>query len=153
MMEARVDLNCDLGESFGCYKLGQDEKVLEYISSANIACGFHAGDPNVMRRTVNLAAEKGVALGAHPGLPDRLGFGRRAMQVDPEEVYHYTLYQIGALHAFAKAGGQRLQHVKPHGALYNMAAKDREIARAIARAVYDFDRELILFGLAGSMLA
>lgn len=146
----KVDLNCDLGESFGSYTIGRDADILPLITSANIACGMHAGDPVVMRKTVRLALDAGVALGAHPGLPDLMGFGRRRMDISPEEAYALVLYQTGALAAFAAAEGARLQHVKPHGALYNMAAKDYLLAHAIARAVYDLDPELILFGLAGS---
>ncbi|EGL82683.1 UPF0271 protein ybgL [Caldalkalibacillus thermarum TA2.A1] len=152
MMAYEVDLNSDLGESFGAYTIGQDEQVLNYVTSANIACGYHGGDHNVMSRTVKMAAEKGVGIGAHPGLPDLIGFGRRLMQVDPEDVYHFVLYQIGALAAFARAHKTELNHVKPHGALYNMASRDPEIALAIAEAVYHFDPQLILFGLAGSEL-
>ena len=147
-----VDLNCDMGESFGNYQLGHDREILQYVSSANIACGFHAGDPDVMRKTVKMAMEQHVAIGAHPGLPDLQGFGRRPMAVSPEEVYNFLLYQTGALWAFAKAEGGRLQHVKPHGALYNMAAADAKLAEAIAEAVYKLDPGLILFGLAGSEL-
>ncbi|MBO8170874.1 MAG: LamB/YcsF family protein [Bacillaceae bacterium] len=148
----QVDLNSDIGESFGAYKIGQDEQVLDYITSANIACGYHAGDHNVMYKTVKMAVEKGVGLGAHPGLPDLIGFGRRPMQVDPEDVYHFVIYQIGALQAFARVHKASLNHVKPHGALFNMASKDRELAQAIARAVYDVNPNLILFGLAGGEL-
>ncbi|OYD06731.1 LamB/YcsF family protein [Paludifilum halophilum] len=151
-MTYTVDLNSDLGESFGHYTIGQDEKVLGYITSANIACGYHAGDPNVMRRTVGLAHHHGVGLGAHPGLPDLLGFGRRNMAVDPDEVYNMVVYQIGALQAFTASEGERLQHVKPHGALFNMAGRDKGLAQAIAEATAAVDRELILFGLAGSEL-
>lgn len=147
-----IDLNCDAGESFGAYKIGNDEELFDYVSSVNIACGFHAGDPNVMRRTVGLALQKRVAIGAHPGLPDLSGFGRRAMKVSRDEVYNLIVYQIGALQAFVQAEGGKMNHVKPHGALYNMAAKDMEIARAIAEAVYKVDRHLILYGLSGSML-
>ncbi|WP_347862306.1 5-oxoprolinase subunit PxpA [Salimicrobium sp. PL1-032A] len=147
-----IDLNCDLGESFGVYNLGNDEKVLEEITSANIACGYHAGDPNVMEQTVKIAKDKNVAVGAHPGLPDLMGFGRRTMQVDPEEVYNLTVYQIHALQGFCQIHDTRMQHVKAHGALYNMAAKRPEIAEAIAGAVRDTDPRLILFGLAGSEL-
>ncbi|MCS7013696.1 MAG: 5-oxoprolinase subunit PxpA [Chloroherpetonaceae bacterium] len=147
-----IDLNADMGESFGAYTMGNDEALLEVVSSANIACGFHAGDPSVMRRTVRWALEKGVAIGAHPSLPDLMGFGRRAMAVSPEEVYDLTLYQLGALSAFVKAEGGRLQHLKPHGALYNMAAKQRPLADAIAKAVAQFDESLILVGLSGSEL-
>lgn len=147
-----IDLNCDMGESFGAYTIGCDKEILDLITSANIACGFHAGDPAVMRKTVRMALEKGIGIGAHPGLPDLAGFGRRNMQISAQEAYDMTVYQIGALAAFAKAEGGTIQHVKPHGALYNMAAKDRELAQAIAKAVYDVDPEIILFGLAGSEL-
>jgi UPF0271 protein len=148
----RVDLNCDMGESFGAYRIGADEQILEYVTSANIACGFHAGDPSTMRRTVRMALEKQVAVGAHPGYPDLLGFGRRFLDATPEEVYDMTVYQIGALAAFVKAEGGKLHHVKPHGALYNTAARDPKIAEAIAEAVYRVDPDLILFGLSGSAL-
>jgi UPF0271 protein len=147
-----IDLNADVGEGFGVYSLGNDERLLEIVSSANIACGFHAGDPTTMRRTVQLALARGVAIGAHPGLPDRVGFGRRAMAVSPDEAYAMVVYQIGALAAFVTAAGGTLQHVKPHGALYNMAAASRELAGAIAQAVADIDRRLVLVGLAGSQL-
>lgn len=145
-----IDLNCDMGEAFGNYPMPNDEKLLDYISSASIACGFHAGDPNVMQVTVNAAIKKGVAVGAHPGLPDLQGFGRREMQVSAKEVYQMILYQVGALHAFVKAAGGRLNHVKAHGALYNMAGRDPLLARAIVDAVHDFDPGLILFALANS---
>jgi UPF0271 protein len=151
-MEPALDLNCDMGESFGAWTLGQDEALLELVTSANIACGFHAGDPAVMARTVRNAVARGVALGAHPSLPDLQGFGRRVLAVSPEEAHDLVLYQIGALAAFARAAGGALRHVKPHGALYNMAAKDPALAEAIARAVRAFDRELVLVGLAGSRL-
>ncbi len=146
----RVDLNSDLGESFGRYKLGLDEEVMEYISSANVATGWHAGDPIVMRRTVRLAKENGVAVGAHPGYPDLLGFGRRYMKLSPEEARNYILYQIGALYAFARAEGLELQHVKPHGALYNALVKDEELARAVLEGIADFDKNLIFVALSGS---
>ena len=149
-MGKHVDLNSDLGESCGSYTLGMDEKVLQFITSANIACGFHAGDPDVMHKTVGLALKNQVALGAHPGLPDLVGFGRRTMGVTPKEVYTMMVYQIGALDAFAKAEGAKLQHVKAHGALYNMAAKDPKLAEALAESLYKVNPELILFGLAGS---
>jgi 5-oxoprolinase (ATP-hydrolysing) subunit A len=152
-MGARIDLNSDLGESFGRYELGQDVEMMEWITSANIACGFHAGDPDVMARTVRMAIEKGVAVGAHPGLPDLQGFGRREMRLSPEEVFHLMLYQIGALNAFVRWHGGRLHHVKPHGALYNMAAREPALAEAIAGAVRAFDPGLLLFALAGSELA
>ncbi|WP_114238214.1 LamB/YcsF family protein [Dyella sp. C9] len=147
-----IDINCDLGESFGAWHMGDDAALLAVVSSANIACGFHAGDPDIMRRTVALAVQHGVAIGAHVSLPDLQGFGRREMAVTPAEAYAMTLYQIGALHAFAHAAGTRLHHVKPHGALYNMAARDARLAQSIAEAVRDFDASLWLFGLAGSEL-
>jgi len=147
-----IDLNCDMGESFGAWTMGQDADVLQFVSSANIACGFHAGDPVTMRRTVAAAAARGVAIGAHPSLPDLAGFGRREMRVSSDDAYALTLYQVGALDAMARAAGANLSHVKPHGALYNMAAKDRALAEAIAAAVRDFDAALILVGLAGSEL-
>lgn len=148
----RIDLNCDLGESFGAYKLGVDEDILPFVTSANIACGFHAGDPGVMRKTVALALKNGVAIGAHPGLPDLAGFGRRQMDISPQEAYDLVVYQLGALAAFVKAEGASMQHVKPHGALYNMAAKSKPLSAAIAEAVYKVNSGLILFGLAGSEL-
>lgn len=146
-----IDLNADIGESYGAWRMGDDAAVVPHISSANIACGFHAGDADTMRRTVQLCVQHGVAIGAHPSLPDLQGFGRREMRITPDEAYALTLYQIGALAAFARAAGVMLHHVKPHGALYNMAARDRVLADAIARAVRDFDaNELVLVGLAGS---
>jgi 5-oxoprolinase (ATP-hydrolysing) subunit A len=147
-----IDLNCDLGESFGTYKIGKDEEVLSFISSANVACGFHAGDPHVINQTVQLAKKYGVAIGAHPGFQDLVGFGRRTMAVSPKDVYDLVLYQIGALAAFCKAHEVKLSHVKPHGALYNMAAVDANLAEAIAKAVRIFDPTLSLYGLAGSKL-
>ena len=149
---ARIDLNCDMGESFGAYRIGNDEAILDYVTSANVACGFHAGDPSVMRRTLQLAAAKGVAVGAHPGYRDLEGFGRRYMAVTPEHVRDLVVYQVGAILGFARAEGIQLQHVKPHGALYNAAARDRTVADAVAAAVYDIDPEIVLFGLAGSEL-
>lgn len=147
-----IDLNSDLGESFGAYKIGNDSEVLKYVSSANIACGMHAGDPFVMHRTVKLAMENSTAMGAHPGLMDLNGFGRRKMDIRPDEAYDLVAYQVGALSAFVKAEGGTMQHVKPHGALYNMAAKNAALSEAIAKAVYDVDPDLILFGLSGSEL-
>ncbi len=147
-----VDLNCDLGESFGRFKLGEQEEILKYITSANIACGFHSGDPTVMRETVKLAIDQGVKIGAHPGLPDLNGFGRREMAITPQEGYDMVVYQIGALQGFLATFNEEMQHVKPHGALYNMAAKDQALAEAIAQAVYDVSPSLILFGLADSEL-
>lgn len=148
----RIDLNCDCGESFGVYRLGQDADIMPWVSSVNIACGFHAGDPAVMQQTVRLALEHQVAIGAHPGLPDLVGFGRRNMAITPEEAYAMVQYQVGALAAMVHAQGGHLHHVKPHGALYNMAAKNAALARAIALAVADFDADLVLYGLAGSEL-
>lgn len=148
----KVDLNCDLGESFGHYKLGLDEEVIQYISSANIACGFHASDPINMQKTIELAKKYNVSIGAHPGFPDLLGFGRRNMNISTDEAKAYMLYQIGALHAFCKKADVKLTHVKPHGALYNMAAKDYNLAKAICEAIYEFDSNLILLGLAGSKM-
>jgi UPF0271 protein len=148
----RVDLNADIGESFGVYRAGNDELLARSITSGSIACGFHAGDPSVMRRTVRLAATNGVAIGAHPAFPDLAGFGRREMNLDPDEISDLVLYQIGALGAVAKAEGLRLQHVKPHGALYNMSVHRKDIAEAVAQAVAAFDRSLVLVGLPQSEL-
>ena len=148
----RIDLNSDLGESFGPWPMGQDVALMESISSANVACGFHAGDPSAMRDTVGLAESKGVAVGAHPGFPDLVGFGRREMKASPREVEDFVLYQVAALAGIASAQGVQLNHVKAHGALYSMACRDRALADAIARAVADFDRSLVLFGLPKSEL-
>ncbi|SMO52579.1 LamB/YcsF family protein [Solitalea koreensis] len=145
-----IDLNCDMGESFGSYKIGNDELIMDYISSVNIACGYHAGDPAIMRETVQLAKAKAVAIGAHPGFPDLQGFGRRNMNLSYQDVYDIMVYQIGALLGFVQAAGAQLNHVKPHGALYNMAAKQPLLAKAIAQAVFDVDKSLVLFGLSGS---
>lgn len=149
----RIDLNCDLGESFGRYQLGDDAAMLSVVTSANIACGLHAGDPAVMKRTVELAAKQGVAIGAHPGYPDLQGFGRREMSLAPDEAEAFVLYQTSALAGFARAAGVPLAHVKPHGALYNAAARDAELAAAIVRAVVSFDPRLILVALPNSALA
>lgn len=151
-MTLKVDLNCDLGESFGLFKVGADAEVLRLVSSANIACGLHAGDFQVMHKTVKKALANQVSIGAHPGLPDLQGFGRRWIPYTPQEIYDLVLYQIGALAAFVRAEGGQLTHVKPHGALYNKAAVDRSIADAIAQAVRDFDPNLRLFSLSGSVL-
>jgi len=148
----RVDLNADLGESFGNYTIGMDEAVIEHVTSVNVACGWHAGDPVVLAKTLRLAKAHGVAVGAHPGFPDLLGFGRRNMTVTPDEAEAYVLYQLGALYAFARAEGVEIQHCKPHGALYNMAGKDIRLATGICRAVARFDKNIILLGLAGSKL-
>jgi len=146
----RIDLNADVGEGFGAWTMGADAELLALVTSANVACGFHAGDPAVMDRTVGLAVRAGVAVGAHPGHPDLRGFGRRAVQAAPDDVEKDVLYQVGALQAFARAHGTRLVHVKPHGALYNQAAEDDTIARAIARGVARAGRELILVGMAST---
>jgi UPF0271 protein len=148
----RIDLNCDMGESFGDFVVGNDEALMDYVSSVNIACGFHAGDPAVMKRTVALAIKKNLAIGAHPGYPDLQGFGRRDIKFNTNEVYNMVLYQIGALTAFVHAAGAKLRHVKPHGALYNTAAKDPAIAAAVAQAVADADQDLMLVGLSASHL-
>lgn len=149
---SEIDLNSDLGESFGAYKIGNDQEVLKYVTSANIACGFHAGDPHVMNETVKLALSNNVAIGAHPGLMDLYGFGRRKIDITPQEAYEIVIYQVGALKAFVTSQGGKLQHVKPHGALYNMAAKDSSLAEGIAKAIKEVDDTLILYGLAGSEL-
>ena len=148
----KIDLNCDLGESFGNYKLGLDEEVIKYISSANIACGYHASDPLVMSQSVKSAKENGVAVGAHPGFPDLMGFGRRNMSVQPNEAKAYVQYQVGALIAFCRANGVKLCHVKPHGALYNMAGKDYALSKAICEGIYEIDPDIILLGLSGSQM-
>ena len=148
----RIDLNADLGEGFGAYEHGADELLLGVVSSANIACGFHAGDPHTMRATVEGCAERGVAIGAHPGLPDRLGFGRRELAISPREAADFVLYQAGALSGFARSAGGRLRHVKLHGAFYHMASKDEELAEEVALAVRSLDPSLLLYGLPGSSL-
>lgn len=150
-MATQMDLNSDMGESYGRWSLGNDAELMEVITSANIACGWHGGDPAVMRQTVELAAERGVGIGAHVGLPDLLGFGRRRMQVTPDEIYDYTMYQAGALRAFAEAAGTRLQHVKPHGAFYVMCAADDALAAGLARAVKTLGDGVVLF-LMGSIV-
>jgi UPF0271 protein len=133
----RIDLNCDMGESYGAWKMGADAEVMPHISSANIACGFHGGDPATIRKTVRLALDHGVAIGAHPSLPDIMGFGRRAMKISPQEMYDLVVYQAGAVEAFARAAGGRLHHIKCHGALYNMAANDAGLSEAMVRAAKD----------------
>jgi 5-oxoprolinase (ATP-hydrolysing) subunit A len=148
----RVDLNADAGESFGAWALGDDAALFSHVTSVNVACGFHAGDPSSIRRTIRLAADAGVRIGAHPGYPDLQGFGRRAMTLTPREVEDLVLYQVAALLGIASAEGVRLAHVKPHGALYNQAARDPVTAAAIARAVASVDPGLVLVGLAGSSL-
>jgi UPF0271 protein len=148
----KIDLNCDLGESFGAYTIGMDSEIIPFITSANVACGYHASDPLVMSDTVRLCKANGVAIGAHPGFPDLMGFGRRNMDVTPAEARAYITYQIGALAAFCKANGVKLSHVKPHGALYNMAGKDIALARAICEGIQSVDPALILLGLSGSKM-
>ena len=147
-----VDLNCDMGEGFGPWKMGNDAELMKYVSSVNIACGFHAGDSSTIRKTVEMAIDMGVAIGAHPSFPDIQGFGRRAMSLSPNEVFDIVLYQVSALKGVCEASGGKLHHVKPHGALYNQAAKDRALAKAIAEAVKAIDPNLILYGLSGSFL-
>lgn len=151
-MSLKVDLNCDMGESFGVYRMGNDEEIMKFITSANIACGFHAGDPATMRQMVQLALKNDVGIGAHPGLQDLVGFGRRNIHLSPREAYDIVTYQIGALSGFVQAEGGKMQHVKAHGALYNMAVTDARLSQAIAEAVYNINPELILFGLSGSEL-
>lgn len=151
-MKRTIDLNCDLGEAFGNYPMPADQLLMDYITSANIACGYHAGDPAVMQQTVKTAIEKGVAIGAHPGLPDLQGFGRRELKISANEAYQITLYQIGALHGFVKAANGKLNHVKLHGAFYNMAAKDLQLSNAVVQAICDFDQSLILYALSGSKM-
>jgi UPF0271 protein len=145
-----IDLNCDMGESYGAWKMGDDAGVMPHISSANVACGFHGGDPGTIRTTVKLAADHGVAIGAHPSLPDLAGFGRRAMKISAQDMYDLVVYQAGAVEAFARAAGTRLHHVKCHGALYNMAANDEALSEAMARAVRDLGNGVMLYALSGS---
>lgn len=151
-MKPSIDLNCDMGESFGAFTMGNDEAIMEYVSSVNIACGFHGGDPGVMHRTIARAASRNIAVGAHPGYPDLQGFGRREIKMSLAEVYDCIVYQVGALMAFARVEGTSVNHVKPHGALYNAAAKDNALSGTIAKAVHDVDRSLVLVGLSGSCM-
>jgi UPF0271 protein len=148
----KIDLNCDMGESYGAWKMGADAEVMPFISSANIACGFHAGDPATIRKTVRLAVDRGVAVGAHPSLPDLMGFGRRVMRISPQDMYDLILYQAGAVEAFARAAGARLHHVKCHGALYNMAATEEGLSEAMARAVRDLGGHVMLYALSNSLM-
>lgn len=152
-MKAIVDLNSDLGESYGAYTMGMDGEVLKYVTSANIACGFHAGDPLIMDKTVKLALENGAMLGAHPGYPDLLGFGRRNLDITKEEAKAYMLYQLGALEAFAKANNTTLQHVKLHGAFYNTTSVNEKLAQGIVEGILEYDRNIILLALSGCPLA
>ncbi len=147
-----VDLNCDMGESFGAWTLGNDAELMNYVSSVNIACGFHAGDASTMRKTVETAIEKNVAIGAHPSFPDLQGFGRREMKLSAQEIFDIVLYQVSALKGICETFGGKLHHVKPHGALYNSAAKNAEMSLAIAEAVKKIDSNLIFYGLSGSFL-
>ena len=147
---SQIDINCDMGESFGAYRMGYDPQVMQHITSANIACGWHAGDPVVMDATVAMAVEHGVSIGAHPGYPDLLGFGRRHMECSPEELRNYVIYQVGALDAFCRIHGSKLSHVKPHGKLYLDCLDSREQARGIAEAVYAYNPELIYVAFAGA---
>ena len=147
-----VDLNSDLGEGFGSYKMGDDNEILKYITACNIACGWHAGDPMIMDRTVRIAAERGVAVGAHPSFPDLMGFGRRRMNLSFEEAKNYTKYQVGALSAFTTTYGLKIHHVAPHGAMGNMCQDDRQLARAIAEACYEIDPDIIMYYCAGAVL-
>lgn len=150
--KSTIDLNCDMGESFGAWTMGRDVELMDYVSSVNIACGFHAGDASVMRQTIELAIKKNVAIGGHPSFPDLQGFGRRSMSLSPNEVFDIILYQVSAIKGMCEALGGKLHHVKPHGALYNQAAKDKTLAEAIAKAVKSIDENLILYGLSGSYL-
>lgn len=152
-MTRKVDLNCDMGESFGMYAMGNDEEMMQYITSANIACGYHAGDPHVMRKTVGLARKYDVKIGAHPSFPDLLGFGRRYMNCSPSEVKDYVIYQMGAIREFAKCYGASLHHCKPHGALYMMAMEDESLARALLEAIAEVDSELVVYALNNSAVA
>lgn len=142
-MATRIDINCDMGESFGHYTMGNDEAVMPYITSANIAAGYHAGDPHVMNETVRLAADHGVSVGVHPGLPDKMGFGRRTMDATPDEVRDYVIYQLGALRSFADQYDVPFQHVKPHGAMYSMLSESEDHARAVIEGILDVDEDLI----------
>lgn len=145
-----IDLNCDMGESFGAYTMGRDEDVIKHITSANIACGWHAGDALVMNRSVQLAAAHAVGVGAHPSYPDLLGFGRRNMDCTPTEIRNYVIYQIGALNAFCVVNGVKMRHVKPHGNLYLMAVEDEAVATAVAEAIVSVDTSLMYVALAGA---
>lgn len=151
-MNKTIDLNCDMGESFGAWRMGNDAQLMDYVSSINVACGFHAGDATTIRQTIQTALNKGVAIGAHPSFPDLQGFGRRTMSLSAQEVFDIVLYQVSALKGICEAFGAKLNHVKPHGALYNLAAKEGKIAQAIAEAVKKIDANLIFYGLSGSYL-
>ncbi|MEA4921116.1 MAG: 5-oxoprolinase subunit PxpA [Clostridiaceae bacterium] len=148
----RIDLNCDLGESYGSFKVGMDKEVIPHVTSVNVACGYHGGDPVVMEETVKMAVQSGAAIGAHPSFPDLMGFGRRDMKLTLSEAYAYVKYQLGALYAFARTNGVELQHLKAHGALYNMAGRDITMATALAKAIKDFDSQMLLLGLPNSKM-
>lgn len=152
MADRVVDINCDMGESFGAFRIGEDDEVLPSITSANVACGFHGGDPRVIEHTVTEARRLGVAVGAHPGFPDLVGFGRRNLAVTPQEARTDVLYQIGAVYAFARAAGLPLQHVKPHGQMNNLSVKDRALADAIVAGIHDFDPDLIVVAYGGELI-
>jgi len=152
-MKTKIDINCDLGESYGEFKVGNDTEIMPHITSANIACGFHAGDPTTIAHTINLAKKHNVAIGAHPGYPDLMGFGRRELQLTSEEAKNYTIYQVSALQGFAKTANASLQHVKPHGALYNTAVKDEILSKAIVEAIRAMNNRLIIFAPPNSVLA
>jgi len=152
MSAGHIDLNCDMGESYGAWTMGADAAIMPFISSANIACGFHGGDPATIRKTVRLAVDHGVAIGAHPSLPDLQGFGRRAMKITPQDMYDLVVYQAGAVEAFARAAGAKLHHVKCHGALYNMAATDEGLSEAMSRAVKDLGGDVMLYALSNSVM-
>lgn len=152
-MSKFVDLNSDVGESYGSYKLGLDEEVLKYVTSVNIACGWHAGDPLIMDSTVKMAVKNNLGIGAHPGYPDLMGFGRRNIDITPKEAKAYMLYQLGALYAFSQTSGSKLQHIKLHGAFYNTASVKPELAEEIINGIMEFDKSLILLALSGSYIA
>lgn len=152
MGNIKIDMNSDLGESFGNYTIGMDEEIIKVVSSVNIACGWHAGDPTVLDKTIELAKKYGIGIGAHPGFPDLMGFGRREMEISEKEAYDYTLYQLGAFYAFTHKHGVKIQHVKPHGAFYNMAGKRENLARGICEAIASFDTDIIVMGISGGML-
>lgn len=142
---AEIDLNSDMGEGFGNYTVGNDEKVMKYVTTANVACGFHAGDPRIMMKTVELAKKNGVVVGAHPGFPDLMGFGRRVMRISDEDARSYTIYQVGALKAFVETAGLTLHHVKPHGALYSVLTTDEQLSRVICQAILELDPDLLVY--------
>lgn len=147
-----IDLNSDMGESFGCYTIGNDEEIIKYVTATNVACGYHAGDPMVMAKVIKLAKEHGVVVGAHPGYPDLMGFGRRPMNLSFDEIKNYMKYQIGALSGFTSSAGLSIHHVAPHGSLGNLCQYDREASKAICEAVYEIDPSIIIYYVAGAVL-